>query len=154
MSAPVVIDWHKLPCVIVTGSTVDNLRQAALKLVDDANLKHWIVSDCHDEQHIRQISTDIRKDSSCDKVLIFEGNTRRFARADTNRSVSLIEFLTPRTYKLNCGLIILTPDVRPYKLYIELRVIADYIVHTNSTDQSLSVKTMDMWYDEILSKDA
>lgn len=149
MSAPVVIDWHKLPCVIFTGADTNALHEAALKMVADANLKHWIVSDCHDEQHIDKISAEVRKDPFCNKVLIFEGNTKRFARAHTNRSLSLMEFLTPRTSKLNCGLIILAPDVRPYKLYIELRVIADYIVHRDPKHQTVTVQTMDSWRAEL-----
>ncbi len=139
------IEWHKQPCVLVTGSATDALRETALKLVEEINLKHWIVSDCHDEQHIEEILAEIRRDSSCNKVMIFEGNTKRFARAYTNRSLSLMEFLTPRTSKLNCSLIILAPEVRPYKLYIELRVIADYIVHRDPQDQFVTVQTMDSW---------
>lgn len=148
-STPVNIDWNKLPCVIVTGSDTDTLREAALKLGNEVDLKHWIVSDCHEEQHIEQISAEIRKSSCIHKVLIFEGDTRRFARTYSNRSVSLMEFLTPRTSRLNCALVVLAPDIRPSKLYIELRVSADYIVHISAKDQPLTVKTMDMWYAEV-----
>ena len=59
MSAAVVIDWHKLPCVVFTGADTNTLREAALRLVSDANLKHWIVTDCDHEQYIRQISTSV-----------------------------------------------------------------------------------------------
>ena len=65
-STAVMIDWHKstLPCIILTGADTNTFREAALQLVEEANLKHWLVSDCHDEQSIRQIPTTIRKDIS------------------------------------------------------------------------------------------
>ena len=122
---------HKLPCIIFTGAETCSLREAALKLVDDANLKHWIVSDCHDEQYIRQISTDIRKDPSYNKVLLFEDGAMRFPRTNPRYSTALYEFLMPQTSKLHCALGVLAPEVTRSKVYVELRIMSDFLIHMN-----------------------
>lgn len=95
-TSEVPIDWTKMPCIIITGSVTEDLRNAALKIVEDDNLKHCFVSDCHEEEQIRQICTECRN-------TIFEGDSMRFARTKPRYSASLYEFLAPRTSKLNCG---------------------------------------------------
>lgn len=112
------IDWTSSPCILVTGGSVSEMRAHIESKVTNCRYPVWEIGGQDTDDDICKTLENLADDTSVHKLLIFEGNTHKFARDEGNELSNY--FWYPNFLQTRTILIVLVEDLSHKDFYAPL----------------------------------